>query len=154
LITKSFKKGTTLLELVIVLALSSMITLSLVLLIDSMTRITTATERSDDLINSTSLSRTFITNWFSSFDEENNIISVDDNGNIKITKESLEYKLYNDGTSIIAEYYDGDNKTYIYPGLVYLSFSEIKENKLYKCEIKYMINEEPETYTFLLSRRS
>lgn len=170
LITKrTSQRGVTLVELVIVLALLIVITTLIISLTTALNGLVKVNERLYQSIEDLTISRNYIENWFYSFDEKDNIYSID-NGNLTIKTDNGEYKIWVDSSILYAEYPEHiisdniniendesegqDSNGFEFEGLIDIEFENYDETRLYKCLITYESDGENKEFSFILGRRS
>ena len=151
------KKGVTLLELVIGMALVAIISSTTIMFSKVLSDLSSSVAKSDRDINDLSMFREFIGNWFYSFDSEENygitsndsLLFVDANGKMYgVSVDSTEEKIYVEYSEYAKNWYSSE---YHLNGIREIKFECYDENRLYKCVVMY---NEGDEYSFLLSRRS
>lgn len=160
LFKKVGRRGVTLVELVIVLALMGILSVVIVSLTSTISSIVGNSTEMSDNIEKITLSREFIENWFYSFDSSENEYIIENNKLI-IVSENKEYKIYvDDEKNICVDYPDAslNNNSrptkYGFSNIVNLKFENYEETRLYICYIIYIENENEKTFSFVLGRRS
>lgn len=160
LFKKVGRRGVTLVELVIVLALMGILSVVIVSLTSTISSIVGNSTEMSDNIEKITLSREFIENWFYSFDSSENEYIIENNKLI-IVSENKEYKIYvDDEKNICVDYPDAslNNNSrptkYEFSNIVNLKFENYEKTRLYICYIIYIENENEKTFSFVLGRRS
>lgn len=155
LFNKVGRRGVTLVELVIVLALMSILSVVIVSLSSTMSSLVQRNSEVGDNITSLTLSREFIENWFYTFDESDNDYIIND-GNLSINCNSKTYSISLVDKKITVEYpdnYDIPNE-YYFENILSVKFENIENTKLYKCKITYLEKEKDKEFSFILGRRT
>lgn len=160
LFKKVGRRGVTLVELVIVLALMGILSVVIISLTSTISSIVGNSTEMSDNIEKITLSREFIENWFYSFDSSENEYIIENNKLI-IVSENKEYKIYvDDEKNICVDYPDAslNNNSrptkYEFSNIVNLKFENYEKTRLYICYIIYIENENEKTFSFVLGRRS
>ena len=161
------RRGVTLVELVIVLALVAIISTDVVVLTRSLNHLVEMNSQTFDDITNLSNCRIFIENWFYSFDDINYEVSTNGwtfnynerkfvidttNKPVIITDGENNYTFSVEGDNILVLHKGADEVyTYNFSGLKKIEFENYEDTRLYKCIISYG---DDETFSFVMGRRS
>lgn len=153
---KMGQRGVTLVELVIVLALVAIISTSVVLLCNSISAIVVSNQKQYYKIESLTLTREFVDKWFHNFDEKESIYECK-NYKLVIINNGVEYTIRCVDENIEVDYPSDSlspNKL-VFKGIKDIKFENNDlNNRIYKCTILFVSDEEDVEYSFLISRRS
>ena len=153
---KMGQRGVTLVELVIVLALVAIISTSVVLLCNSVSAIVFSNQKQYYKIESLAKAREFIDKWFHNYDEKESIYECK-NDKLVILSNGVEYTIRCVDESIEVDY-PVDSlfpNTLDFKGIKDIKFENYdSNNRIYKCKILFISEDENEEFLFMISRRS
>lgn len=144
------RRGFTLTELLIVIALTSVVLTAIITMVLSIRGFSQSRD-SDFAVNDGILTvESRITSWFSGFDTgDYPEPKVSEDGTILYCGEKSATFDINEGKLIL-----GDESS-VYPWLCGISFSQTADNpNLVKCTLSYSMQDSERTYTFMLLKRS
>lgn len=145
------QRGVTLVELVIAIALLSILAVTISILSVSFSDIVNKNQHKYKEIEELTLSRSLIEKWFYTFDESTNTFALDSDNHLIITKDSVDYKYTIENNKVTFDFLSDFNGTnsIIINNLQDLKFENISNN-LYKCTIEH----NDKTFSFLLYKNS
>lgn len=157
------RHGFTLAELVIVIALSSVVLLAITAMVLSISGYSRARSAELDAKNEVALFETRLGAWFSGFDKSTvSEPKMSKDGTMlsfQIAGEGTSSATFNKGTKqLTLRKTDGNEETFSFPHLSDVTFSKSTDEGadpgLVKCTITYQVDEKTRTYTFLLLKHS
>ena len=153
---KMGQRGVTLVELVIVLALVAIISTSVVLLCNSISAIVVSNQKQYYKIESLTKAREFIDKWFHNYDEKESIYECK-NDKLVIVNNGVEYTIRCADESIEVDYpVDSLSPNKLdFKGIKDIKFENYdSNNRIYKCTILFVSEDESDEFSFMISRRS
>ena len=158
------RHGFTLAELVIVIALSSVVLLAITAMVLSISGYSRARSAELEAKNEVALFEARLGAWFSGFDKstasEPKTQTSEDGSmlSFQIAGEGTASATFNKGTKqLTLRKTDGTEETLSFPHLSDVTFSKSTDegaDRLVKCTITYQVDEKTRTYTFLLLKHS
>ena len=150
------RRGVTLVELVVVLALIAILSTTIVLMSKSLSGLVSMNNHTYDNIENLSVSREFIEKWFHTFDSEEYVYEVNnDNIIIKNIDNTNSYTIRVNNGLIEIDYPDivssSIPRTLTFKNINDIKFKTITERRIFKCTIIYDENLE---FSFVLSKNS
>ncbi len=178
-IKKLGQRGATLVELVVALALLAILTTTSVLMCNSISSLVKYNKEVSSDIEDLTLTKAYIEKWFYTYDNENYVMSIDNNvlkikdksnqetSNTESSNEndkSIYISVSTSDDTVSFDYFDDTTnqsfRNYIFKGIEGIEFEDIKMKKdenesdtsigLYKCIIKY----DEKEFFFILTKNS
>ena len=159
-IIRNSQRGVTLVELVIVIALVSIVAVSVGLLTASMQRIVTNNEQATNEMDNLTMARDAIERWFYLYDDSEYTYTISNEEQTKITVKENEVTIAsisldeNDNETLIFMKNEVTSYTYKFSGLTSILFENVGEGntKIFRCTFIYNTKDaENKKFSFLLS---
>lgn len=159
-IIRNSQRGVTLVELVIVIALVSIVAVSVGLLTASMQRIVTNSEQATNEMDNLTMARDAIERWFYLYDDSKYTYTISKEEKTKITVKENEVTIAsisldeNDNETLIFMKNEVTSYTYKFSGLTNILFEKVGQGnaKIFRCTFSYNTKDaENKKFSFLLS---
>lgn len=147
------RRGVTLVELVVVLALIAILSTTIVLMSKSLSGLVSKNKYTYDTIENLSLSREFIEKWFHTYDSEDYKYEVVDD-KLVIKENDNSYTIRVNADNINIDYPDSVKdsipRSLTFKGVKDITFKQLSNENIFKCTITY----DEDEFSFVLSKNS